>query len=175
MTKQIKFANRVSFEVWNIRETNSNLEFSLRDVDKNALEALLKDAQNTQIIKLIEKSNETQDETLIKAYAGYTGLSSMKTDYGVVTDINYEIQDKATDSGFAEEKHDVTFVRMLKRTRLELEVKAIKESQNIQDGAIEEIAGLLSDITDGQELQDGAIEDIAEVISEMAVEGEGGK
>ena len=64
MTKQIKFANRVSFEVWNIRETNSNLEFSLRDVDKNALEALLKDAQNTQIIKLIEKSNETQDESV---------------------------------------------------------------------------------------------------------------
>lgn len=174
MKEQIKFANGVSYDLSKISSVNNNLTFSIKDVDKVELEKLLKDTSNVKIIKLISKSEETQDETLIKAYAGYVNLSIMKTEYGIVTNIDYSTQDETTESGFAEEKHDITTVILIKPSKTEAELAAIRESQVLQDGAIEEMASMLSNISEGQELQDGAIEDIAIVVSEIAEESEAG-
>ena len=163
----VKFANGASYDVQNIRSTDNALDFEVQDADKNALETILADKDNVGIIKYMQKDTDTQDETLLKAYAGYVNLSRMNTLYGVVTSVDYETQDEATESGFAEEKHNITTITMIKPTKTEVELERLKTSQSLQDGAIEEMAGMISDIAAGQTLQDGAIEDIAETVSEM--------
>ena len=163
----VKFANGASYDVQNIRSTDKALDFEVQDVDKNALETILTDKDNVGIIKYMQKDTETQDETLLKAYAGYVNLSRMNTLYGVVTSVDYETQDETTESGFAEEKHNITTITMIKPSKTEVELERLKTSQSLQDGAIEEMAGMISDIAAGQTLQDGAIEDIAETVSEM--------
>lgn len=78
----VKFANGASYDVQNIRSTDNALDFEVQDVDKNALETILADKDNVGIIKYMQKDTDTQDETLLKAYAGYVNLSRMNTLYG---------------------------------------------------------------------------------------------
>ena len=78
----VKFANGASYDVQNIRSTDNALDFEVQDVDKNALETILTDKDNVGIIKYMQKDTDTQDETLLKAYAGYVNLSRMNTLYG---------------------------------------------------------------------------------------------
>ena len=78
----VKFANGASYGVQNIRSTDNALDFEVQDVDKNALETILADKDNVGIIKYMQKDTDTQDETLLKAYAGYVNLSRMNTLYG---------------------------------------------------------------------------------------------
>ena len=78
----VKFANGASYDVQNIRSTDNALDFEVQDVEKNALETILADKDNVGIIKYMQKDTDTQDETLLKAYAGYVNLSRMNTLYG---------------------------------------------------------------------------------------------
>ena len=90
--------------------------------------------------------NDAGDETTLKGYAGYTKLASMKTEYGVVTNIDYETTDDTTESGFTEEVHDVTTVVLNKPSKVESDIAEIQESQKLQDGAIEELAEVVSEM-----------------------------
>lgn len=172
MKKEQILLSGMSYDVQNVRSTDSLLKFELCDVDKMVLESILKNKENVNIIKYIQKDMNTQDETLLKAYAGYVNLSQMDTKYGVVTKVDYETRDETTQSGFAEEKHDITTVSMMKVSKVESDIEKLRETQELQDGAIEDIAGAISDIADGQALQDGAIEDVAEAVSNISGEQE---
>ena len=170
---KIKFNNGIRLPLYDISSTSTQLTFSVLDDARNGLETICKDADRTSVIQLIDVNEETQDETVLKGYAGYTNLVSMKTEYGVVTNTDYETTDSTTESGFAEEKHDITTVVLRKPTQAETvasEIDALKESQALQEGAIEELASVVSDISEGQALQDGAIEELAEVVSEITEE-----
>ena len=149
---KIKFNNGIRLPLHDISSTSTQLTFSVLDDARNGLETICKDADRTSVIQLIEVNEETQDETVLKGYAGYTNLVFMKTEYDVVTNTDYETTDSTTASGFAEEKHDITTVLLAKPTEIEVvssEIDALKESQSLQDGAIEELAEVISEIAEG--------------------------
>ena len=141
---KIKFNDGTRLPLHNISSTSSQLTFSVLDDVRDGLEEICKDTDKTSVIQFIEVNEETQDETVLKGYAGYTNLVSMKTEYGVVTDIDYETIDNTTACGFAEERHDVTTIVLQKKT----EIEKLKESQVLQDGAIEELAEFVSEMVE---------------------------
>ena len=94
-------------------------------------------------IQFLEVNEETQDENVLKGYAGYTNLVSMKTEYGVVTNIDYETTDSTAASGFAEETHDITSVVLQKPTQIETMASAIEDLQKSQTEQDESIAEIL--------------------------------
>ena len=149
--EKIKFNDGTDLELHNISSTDTSLTFSVLDDAKDGLEEICKDVENTSVMKMISV-NDAGDETTLKGYAGYTNLVSMKTEYGVVTNTDYETTDSTTASGFAEERHDVTTVILQKPSQIEAvasEIEGLKESQSLQDGAIEELAEVVSEMVEG--------------------------
>lgn len=149
---KIKFNDGTKLPLHNISSTASQLTFSVLDDVRDGLEEICKDTEKTSVIQYINVNDDTQDETVLKGYAGYTNLVSMKTEYGVVTNIDYETTDSSTESGFAEEKHDITTVILQKPSQAEImasELAAIQESQAIQDGAIDDLANAVSYLAEG--------------------------
>lgn len=149
--KKIKFNDGTKLPLHDISSTSERLTFSVLDDVRDGLEEICKDAEKTSVIQFLEVNEETQDETVLKGYAGYTNLVSMKTEYGVITNIDYETTDSTTASGFAEEAHDITTVVLAKPTQIETvasEIDALKESQALQDGAIEELAEVVSEMAE---------------------------
>ena len=136
--EKIKFNNEVCLELHDISSTATLLTFSVLDDARNGLEELCKDAEKTSVIKLI-----AENEITLKGYAGYTNLVSMTTEYGVVTNIDYETTDGATESGFVEERHDVTTVVLEKHSQVENMASAIEELQESQEEQDETIAEIL--------------------------------
>ena len=139
---KIKFNDGTRLPLHDISSTSSQLTFSVLDDVRNGLEEICKDAEKTSIIQYLDVNEDTQDERVLKGYAGYTNLVSMKTEYGVVTNTDYETTDSTTASGFAEEKHDITTVILQKPSQVETMTSAIKdlqESQAEQDETIAEI------------------------------------
>lgn len=140
---KIKFNDGTKLPLHNISSTSSQLTFSVLDDVRNGLEEICKDAEKTSVIQFIEVNEDTQDETVLKGYAGYTNLVSMKTEYGVITNIDYETTDSTTASGFAEEKHDITSVVLQKPSQIETVASAIEELQESQAEQDETIAELM--------------------------------
>lgn len=136
--EKIKFNNEISLELHDISSTSTQLKFSVLDDARNGLEDICKNAENTSVIKLV-----SENETILKGYAGYTNLTSMKTEYGVVTKIDYDTTDETTESGFAEERHDITTVVLAKPTQIEHMASAIEELQESQAEQDETIAEIL--------------------------------
>ena len=148
--EKIKFKNGTSLELYNISSSGSSLTFSVLDEAKKGIEEICKQEENTEVIKYISV-NDSGNETTLKGYAGYTKLASIKTEYGVVTNIDYESTDDTTESGFAEEVHDVTTVVLNKPSQVESDIAEIQESQKLQDGAIEELAEVVSEMAGSEE------------------------
>ena len=148
--EKIKFKNGTSLELYNISSSGSSLTFSVLDEAKKGIEEICKQEENTEVIKYISV-NDSGNETTLKGYAGYTKLASIKTEYGVVTNIDYESTDDTTESGFAEEVHDVTTVVLNKPSKVESDIAEIQESQKLQDGAIEELAEVVSEMAGSEE------------------------
>jgi len=144
--EKIKFNDGTSIKLHEISSTDTDLVFSVLDDDKTGLEAIAKDSDKTSLIQLVFVNNESLDEKVIKAYSGYTGLSQIRTEYGQITNIDYETPDASTQSGFSEEVHDITTCILKKPTYIEAAIKTLQDSQAIQDGAIEDIAEVVSEI-----------------------------
>ena len=147
--EKIKFKNGTSLKLHDISSNGSSLTFAVLDDAKKGLEEICKQEENTEVIRYISV-NDSGDETILKGYAGYTKLVSMKTEYGVVTNIDYETTDDVTESGFAEEVHDVTTVVLNKPSKVETDIAEIQESQKLQDGAIEELAEVVSEMAESE-------------------------
>ena len=141
--EKIKFNDGSKLPLHDISSTSERLTFSVLDDVRDGLEDICKDAENTSVIQYIEVNEDTQDESVLKGYAGYTNLVSMKTEYGVVTNIDYETTDDTTESGFAEERHDITSVVLRKPTQIENMTSAIEELQESQAEQDETIAEIL--------------------------------
>lgn len=139
---KIKFNDGTRLPLHNISSTSLQLTFSVLDDVRNGLEEICKDAEKTSIIQYLDVNENTQDETVLKGYAGYTNLVSMKTEYDIITNIDYETTDSTTESGFAEERHDITTMILQKPSQIETfasDIEELKESQAEQDETIAEI------------------------------------
>lgn len=148
---KIKFNDGTRLPLYDISSTSTQLTFSVLDDVRNGLETICKDAEKTSIIQYLDVNEDTQDETVLKGYAGYTNLVSMKTEYGIITNIDYETTNSTTESGFAEERHDITTIILQKPSQVETvvsELEGLKESQALQDGAIEELAEVVSEMVE---------------------------
>ena len=106
--KKIKFTNGNSFELQGYDSTQTQLNFRLYESDVNSMKEMLQDASNTSLIQIVDVNEDTQDEKVLAAFKGYTNLSAISTEYGVVTSIDYATEDDSTESGFAEVKHDIS-------------------------------------------------------------------
>lgn len=141
--EKIKFNDGTKLPLHNISSTSTQLTFSVLDDVRNGLEEICKDTDQTSVIQFIEVNKDTQDESVLKGYAGYTNLVSMKTEYGVITNIDYATTDSTTESGFAEEKHDITTITLQKPSQIETVTSAITELQESQAEQDETIAEIL--------------------------------
>lgn len=141
--KKIKFNDGTKLPLHDISSTSSQLTFSVLDDVRDGLEEICKDTEKVSVIQFLEVNEETQDESVLKGYAGYTNLVSMKTEYGVVTNIDYETTDSTTASGFAEETHDITSVVLQKPSDIETVTSAIEDLQESQAEQDETIAELM--------------------------------
>ena len=136
---KIKFNDGTKLPLHNISSTSEQLTFSVLDDVRNGLEDICKDTDNVSVIQYINVNDETQDEEILKGYAGYTNLVSMKTEYGVITNIDYETTDDTTESGFVEETHDITSVALRKPTQIKSAIEDLQKSQAEQDENIAEL------------------------------------
>ena len=118
------------------------------DNTRYELEVICKDSEKTSVVQYVSVNDETQDETVLKGYADYTDLVSMKIEYGVTTNIDYETTDSTTESGFAEEKHDVATIILVKPSKIASAIEELQESQSLQNGAIEELAEVISEMVE---------------------------
>lgn len=144
--KKIKFANGNSYELQGYDSTQTQLNFRLYESDVNAMKEMLQDASNTALIQIVDVNEETQDEKVLAAFKGYTNLSAISTEYGVVTSNDYSTEDDSTESGFAEVKHDISKFSMTKASKVDIALESLKESQAIQDGAIGDLGEAVSEI-----------------------------
>lgn len=144
--KKIKFANGNSYELQGYDSTQTQLNFRLYESDTNAMKELLQDASNTSLIQIVDVNEDTHDEKVLVAFKGYTNLSAISTEYGVVTSIDYATEDDSTESGFAEVKHDISKFSMTKASKVDIALESLKESQSIQDGAIDDLGEAVSEI-----------------------------
>ena len=139
---KIKFNDGSRLPLYDISSTSSELTFSVLDDVRNGLEEICKDVEKISVIQYLNVNENTQDETVLKGYAGYTNLVSMKTEYSIITNIDYETTDSTTESGFAEEIHDITTMILQKPSQIETfasDIEELKESQAEQDETIAEI------------------------------------
>lgn len=145
---KIRFANGESFELQGYDSTSTQLNFRLYESDVNLMKALLQDALNTSLIQIVDINEDTQDEKILVAFKGYTSLAAISTEYGVVTSIDFAVEDDSTESGFAEVKHDISRFSMNKASKIDLAIASLNDSQAIQDGAIEDMGEVLSEIVE---------------------------
>lgn len=140
---KIKFNDGTRLPLHNITSTSEKLIFSVLDDVRNGLEDICKNTDALSVIQFIDVNEETQDESVLKGYAGYTKLVSITTEYeGLTSNIDYTTTDSTTKSGFVEEKHDVTTVTLQKPSQIAAMTSAItelQESQAEQDDTIAEI------------------------------------
>lgn len=142
----IRFSNGESFELQGYDSTATQLNFRLYESDVNSMKEMLQDSSNTSLIQIVDVNEDTQDEKVIVAFKGYTNLSAISTEYGVVTSNDYSTEDDSTESGFAEVKHDISKFSMSKATKVDIALESLKESQAIQDGAIGDLGEAVSEI-----------------------------
>lgn len=144
--EKIKFTNGNSYELQGYDSTQTQLNFRLYESDVNAMKEMLQDSSNTSLIQIVDVNEETQDEKVLAAFKGYTNLSAISTEYGVVTSNDYSTEDDSTESGFAEVKHDISKFSMTKASKVDIALESLKESQAIQDGAIGDLGEAVSEI-----------------------------
>lgn len=144
MSEKVKLSNDLEFFIASIKEdpTNNKLIIVVHDVSRSELEAAFSNSEATAVIALIlfDDTNEVTQ----KKFAKYTTLSSMNTDYRVVTSIDYDTEDSSTDSGFKEIKSTVSTITLSKKTIIESTIEDIQGDQAAQDSAIEELASIVS-------------------------------
>ena len=144
--KKIRLSNGSSFELQGYDASATQLNFRLYDADTSIMKALLQDEANTALIQIVDINEDSLDEKVVVAFKGYTSLASIATDFGVVTSIDYAVEDDTTESGFAEVKHDISRFSLNKVSKIDAAIASLNESQTIQDGAIGDLGEAVSEI-----------------------------
>lgn len=125
--KKITFKSGKELEIENISQSGENLMITTQTDNVNNLIEMFNDEGNAAVMRYYIGAD------LMQGYAGYTKLKEIQFVPGVVRNINYEVEDDTTKSGFAEETVDQCIVRMEKASpqagTLETLVKTVSELQ----------------------------------------------
>lgn len=107
--KKIVFGNGLEQEIANISQVGNILAIVIENAAVDEVIATFKNrAENTAVIRYYAGID------LIQGYAGYTKLTGIEYKPDIVKEIDYNIVDPYTGSGFAEEKVDICTVHLEK-------------------------------------------------------------
>lgn len=105
---KIRFANDTEMEVSGVTQAGDNLHISIETSGMDAVIAKFKDTSATAVMRYYVGAD------LLRGYAGYTVLGGITYTPGVLKDVDYNVVDPTTASGFAETKVDVCTVQLIK-------------------------------------------------------------
>ena len=106
---KIRFANVTEMEVAGVTQSGDALHIEVDTADMNAV--IEKFRSNSAVTSVMRYYVGTD---LLRGYAGYTKLANIQYVPDVLRDINYEVVDPATASGFQETRADSVTVTMQK-------------------------------------------------------------
>ena len=106
--RKIVFKSGKELEIESISSSGEGLNITTTTEDANSLIETFSDKENTAVMRLYVGSD------LIQGYAGYTKLKSLEFITGVVRNINYEVEDATTESGFEEDAVNQCIVKLEK-------------------------------------------------------------
>ena len=105
---KIIFADNTEIEISGITQSGDTLTVTIDTSDANAVIENFRNKSAAAVMRYYAGMD------LIRGYAGFTRMEDVKFMPDVVTDVNYEITDNTTESGFAEYKTDRCIVTMKK-------------------------------------------------------------
>lgn len=111
MTKII-FSNNTEIEISNVTQSGDTLTVTIDTQDVNSVIAKFNNKESTSVMRYYSGID------LIRGYSGYTNLQNVVFTPNVTADIDYEIEDETTTSGFAETIVDRCVVNMKKVSML---------------------------------------------------------
>lgn len=106
--RKIVFKSGKELEIESISSSGESLTVTTTTEDANSLIETFSDKENTAVMRLYVGSD------LIQGYAGYTKLKGLEFITGVVRNINYEVEDTTTESGFEEDAVNQCVVKLEK-------------------------------------------------------------
>lgn len=109
---KIVFSNDTEIQISDITQSGDTLTITINTSDINSAIDKFRDKFATRIIRYYSGVD------LIRGYAGFTNLHDVSFVPDVVINTNYEVEDRTTESGFAEETTDRCIVTMKKAPML---------------------------------------------------------
>lgn len=109
---KIIFADSTESRISDITQSGDSLTVTIDTPDINSVAVKFRDRSATAVMRYYAGTD------LIRGYAGFTKLHSITFNPDVVVNVNYEIEDASTESGFAEQTTDRCIVTMKKVSML---------------------------------------------------------
>lgn len=123
--KKIRLSNDTELEVYSISNSDNTLTINVLNGNSTDLETLFSDSDNLSVIKYFVGTD------LMKGYAGYTQLSEYRKMMNQTISTDYNTTDPTTESGFAEEKADISTITLVKP--LKIDTVSDQTDQNTAD------------------------------------------
>lgn len=109
---KIIFADSTEIQITDVTQAGDILTVTIDTPDANAVIETFRRPSATSVMRYYT------DTDLIRGYAGFVKMDNVSFTPDVVIGTNYEVTDKATESGFAEETTDRCVVTMRKVSML---------------------------------------------------------
>lgn len=123
--KKIRFTDKTELEIYNISCYGNTLTVEILNGNSTDLETLFKDSDNLAVIQYYVGTD------LMKGYSGYTQLQKYEKRMDQTISTDYNTTDSSTESGFAEDKADISVITLVKPEKIE--AVADKTDQNAAD------------------------------------------
>lgn len=123
--KKIRFSDNTELEIYNISCSGNTLTVEVLNGNSTDLETLFNDSDNLAVIQYYVGTE------LVKGYSGYTQLQKYEKRMNQTISTDYSTTDSSTESGFAEEKADISVITLTKPEKIE--AVADKTEQNAAD------------------------------------------
>ena len=123
--KKIRFSDNTELEIYNISCSGNTLTVEILNGNSTDLETLFKDSDNLAVLQYYVGTE------LVKGYSGYTQLQKYEKRMNQTISTDYNTPDSSTESGFAEEKADISVITLVKPEKIE--AVADKTEQNSAD------------------------------------------
>ena len=123
--KKIRFSDNTELEIYNISCSGNTLTVEVLNGNSTDIETLFKDSDNLAVIQYYVGTE------LMKGYSGYTQLQKYEKRMDQTISTDYSTTDSSTESGFAEEKADISVITIVKPEKIE--TVADQTEQNAAD------------------------------------------
>lgn len=109
---KIIFSDNTEIQISNVTQSSDTLTVTIDTSDANSVIEKFRDKAATSVMRYYA------DTDLLRGYSGFTKLCSITFNPNIVVDIDYELEDSCTESGFVEHTTDRCIVTMKKVSML---------------------------------------------------------